>query len=96
MSRSRSQPPKTVANQHPEKPLGRPPASPNIKSEAQAQPSRCKKCGSTERSKYFGVAEVQEFNGLNDGEPYTHIVRRRCTCKSCGQNRFDKSFENRR
>lgn len=90
MSRSRTNQPKI------DKPLGRPQGAPNIKSEVDVVPSSCKKCGSTERSAYFGTPQVQEFNGVHDGKPYTHIVRKRCTCSNCGQNRFDRSYENRK
>lgn len=99
-SRNRSQqppaPPKSIASNPPKPPLGRPAGAPNIKTEVDVEPSRCKKCGSTERTAYFGVPEVQEFDGLHEGEPYTHIVRRRCRCKRCEQVRIDRHYENRK
>lgn len=61
----------------------------------QVELSRCQTCGSTERTAYHRVDE-QEYAGLdNAGKAYTHIVRRYCQCKSCGQVRIDRSYENR-
>ena len=58
--------------------------------------TRCPACGCTDRSMYHHRTE-QEFSGLApDGHPYTHIVRRRCWCLSCGQHRIDRTYENRR
>lgn len=58
--------------------------------------SRCKRCGSTERSKYFRTTEMEAPNGRGPlGEPATHIVWRACKCESCGQHRIDKFVENR-
>jgi len=58
------------------------------------EPSRCPKCGSTERENYFGRT-VQEHAGLDpDGNPYTLIVRRRTRCARCGQVRIDRTFVN--
>lgn len=80
-----------------------PPAKPGRPKDAKTQPreqsvaapSRCKKCGSTERSKYIGRPNITEYAGTRNGEPYTHVVRRRTKCSACGQSRFDISHENR-
>lgn len=75
---------------------GRPTGSPNVNAIADAQPSQCPACGSSERGPFVGNPVVQEFAGLTDrGNPYTHIIRRRCECANCGQIRIDRSFENR-
>ncbi len=76
---------------------GRPKGAANKNYEhATAEPTRCKKCGSTERSPYFGVY-TQAFAGVRDGQPYTHIVRRKTFCRNpdCGQLRIDTAYENR-
>jgi len=58
------------------------------------EPSRCKRCGSTRRSDYYGKTE-QAHRGEYNGRPYTHIVRRRTKCVDCGQLRIDRFYENR-
>lgn len=57
-------------------------------------PSRCPICGSTERSPYHGTIEREIAGTLVDGRSYTHVVWRRTTCV-CGQQRIDRSYENR-
>ena len=57
-------------------------------------PSRCRRCGSTRRSDYYGKTE-QAFRGEHNGQPFTHIVRRRTRCLDCGQLRVDRAYENR-
>lgn len=77
------------------KPTGRPPGSPNVRETAVAVPSRCNACGSTERGPYLDKTEL-EFGGIDSqGKPFTHIVRRRVRCESCGQMRIDLTRENR-
>ena len=58
------------------------------------EPSRCKRCGSTRRGDYYGKTE-QAFRGEHNGQPFTHIVRRRTKCLDCGQVRIDRAYENR-
>ena len=58
------------------------------------EPSRCKRCGSTRRSDYYGKTE-QAFRGEHNGRPFTHIVRRRTRCLDCGQLRIDRAYESR-
>ena len=38
----------------------------------------------------------QAFRGVHNGQPFTHIVRRRTKCLDCGQFRVDRAYENRR
>ncbi|KKL70280.1 hypothetical protein LCGC14_2106490 [marine sediment metagenome] len=52
------------------------------------------RCGSTRRSDYYGKIE-QASRGRHDGQPFTHIARRRTKCLDCGQLRVDRSYENR-
>jgi hypothetical protein len=56
--------------------------------------SRCRKCGSTERTGY-GHTREHAYAGLYDGKPYTHVVWRRTSCAKCGQVRDDRTLENR-
>jgi len=58
------------------------------------EPSRCRRCGSTRRGDYYGKTE-QAFRGKHNGQPFTHIVRRRTKCLDCGQTRIDRAYENR-
>lgn len=75
---------------------GRPEGSRNKSyPEALVEPSRCPKCGSTNRSAYLSKHE-QTFAGLDaSGQPYTHIIRQRTSCDDCGQHRIDRTLENR-
>lgn len=77
------------------KPTGRPAGSKNIDATADAHPSQCPACGSTNRGPYLGTANVQEYGGTHEGRPHTHIIRKRTTCADCGQTRIDRTFENR-
>lgn len=52
-------------------------------------------CGSTEREPYFNVRERAIAGVDQEGKPFTHVVWRRTRCKTCGQTRDDKTFENR-
>lgn len=75
---------------------GRPQGSGNVKRDAgEVKLSRCKKCDSTDREKYFGTPTEFEITGIKDGQEYTHIVRKRTKCKACGQQRLDSFYENR-
>ena len=61
---------------------------------ADVLPSRCKRCGSTERDPYFGPVVSQRYNGTDpQGRHYNLIVRRRTRCKACRQLRIDRFFE---
>lgn len=64
--------------------------------EVDAVASRCKRCGSTNRTRYFHTQEMELASGKDLlGNPATHVVWRRCKCEDCGQYRSDKTFENR-
>lgn len=56
--------------------------------------TRCPKCDSTEREAYFATVE-HAVEGVRDEKPYTHVVWRRTRCRSCGQIRQDRFYENR-
>jgi len=74
---------------------GRPKGSTNADADViTVEPSRCKRCGSTRRGDYYGRTE-QAFQGVQDGLPFTHIVRRRTKCLDCRQLRIDRAYENR-
>ena len=74
---------------------GRPKGSTNADPDVNTvEPSRCQRCGSTRRGDYYGKTE-QAFQGVQNGLPFTHIVRRRTKCLDCGQVRIDRAYENR-
>ena len=74
---------------------GRPKGSTNADADGIiVEPSRCRRCGSTRRGDYYGKTG-QAFRGEHNGQPFTHIVRRRTKCLDCGQVRIDRAFENR-
>lgn len=77
-------------------PKGRPAGSRNKSyPEASVEPSRCPKCGSTQRAAYCSKHE-QAFGGLDPaGQPFTHIIKQRTHCLDCGQHRVDRTLENR-
>lgn len=76
------------------KSAGRPKGSQTAKRETSVcRPSRCRKCGSTNRTPYVGSPRVQQYAGVYDGQPYQRIVRRRTSCQDCGQARCDISYE---
>jgi NAD-dependent SIR2 family protein deacetylase len=58
------------------------------------EPSRCAKCGSTERGPYTKRTEFPRAE-TPDGRPCTHVVIRWTHCAACGQHRIDRCFENR-
>ncbi len=73
---------------------GRPRGSKTIEREQSiVEASRCPRCQSTEREKYVGEPFRTHLRGVRDGKPYNVIIRRRTRCKSCGQARFDLSYE---
>lgn len=75
---------------------GRPENSPNVERDhGEVKLSRCKKCDSTDREKYFGTPLEYPIGGVHDGLPYTHVVRKRTKCANCGQQRMDAFYENR-
>jgi len=76
---------------------GRPRGAKNHQADTVAvEPSRCRRCGSTERGPYFNRREREYPAGVDpEGRLATHVVWRRCVCKKCGQVRDDRTFENR-
>ena len=79
----------------PKAPTGRPKGATTEKRISDATPSRCAKCGSTERTGYADVRTMPFAGADSAGNPYTHVVWRRTSCKHCGQSRIDRSSENR-
>jgi len=74
---------------------GRPKGSTNAEADViTVEPSRCRRCGSTRRSEYYGKAE-QAFHGVHNGRLFAHIARRRTKRVDCGQLRIDRTYENR-
>jgi len=74
---------------------GRPKGSKNLKVDDRVvvEPSRCKKCGSTNRGPYSDHPRAHEFPGIRNGLPYSRQVWRRCRCLDCGQYRLDIFYE---
>lgn len=59
-----------------------------------AKPTRCRHCGSTERTAYHHTTHhPAPCTGTYDGEPVTRLVRRRTECKNCGRARIDTHGE---
>ncbi len=73
---------------------GRPPESKTTKATADVHLSRCPNCQSTERTEYTNPNE-QFYPHTHEGKTYTHIIKRRTTCKNCGQARIDRARGNR-
>ena len=58
---------------------------------ADVQLSRCRRCGSTERTPYYNKKEL-----ITRRDPqFTHIVLRYTSCAACGQHRVDRTLEKR-
>lgn len=76
---------------------GRPAGSENRQYDyVDASVTRCRKCGSTERTRYEQTRELSQDGTTPDGLPFTHVVWRRTCCKACGQWRIDRFYENRK
>jgi predicted Zn-ribbon and HTH transcriptional regulator len=58
----------------------------------EVEPSRCRKCGSTNRTSYLGNPQIQKISGFKDGREYNEIHKKRTSCQNCGQHRFDKIY----
>jgi hypothetical protein len=78
------------------KPASRPPGSKNLqRDEVMVEPSRCKRCKSTNRAPYLGNPTVEWAPGTDiNGNPFTHVIGRRTECADCGQARRDISYMN--
>ena len=68
------------------------PAKAKAIDQAVAVPSRCNRCQSSSRSDYSDTQTTRCVTTVA-GQPVTRIIRRRCQCLDCGQQRIDKSFE---
>lgn len=56
-------------------------------------PSRCRKCGSTERFPYTNPRTIEHAGTAPDGQPYDRIILRNTRCTGCGQARIDRFYE---
>lgn len=58
-------------------------------------PSRCQRCGCTERSPYHDVRRIEGNGTAPDGQPYTAVILRptKCLNPDCGQHRNDRTWE---
>lgn len=55
----------------------------------------CLKCGSTDRSEYYGVVTVPLQASIDrDGNEYNTIKKKRTSCLNCGQYRIESYREN--
>jgi len=68
---------------------GRPKGSTNAEDIVDVEPSRCKKCDSSRRTKYENPVR-RDYSGT--GLPYIAIIYRTCRCVDCGQARRDREF----
>jgi hypothetical protein len=66
---------------------GRPKGSSNITTIVEVQPSRCRTCGSSRRTKYEN-SERRDYSGM--GLEFEAIIYRSCRCQDCGQARRDQ------
>jgi hypothetical protein len=99
-TKPRSKPRSKVANNRkPAKPTtkgGRPAGSrTQPRDEVMCEPSRCKGCGSTNRTAYSGKPIVQFAPGTDHrDQPFTHVITRNTECSDCHQRRRDVSYLN--
>ena len=56
-------------------------------------PSRCVKCGSTDREPYWNRRVLNIAGSLPSGAKYDRIILRNTVCSNCGQHRVDRSHE---
>lgn len=55
----------------------------------------CLKCGSTDRSEFYGVVTVPLPTSIDhDGNEYNTIKKKRTSCLNCGQYRIESYREN--
>jgi uncharacterized Zn finger protein len=66
---------------------GRPKGSINVKDIVEVEASRCKKCGSSRRTKYENAVR-RDYAGM--GLAFVAIIYRTCRCEDCGQARRDQ------
>ena len=80
-----------MANTVTEKPKrGRPKGQGNYDVDTvRAEPTRCRRCGSTNRTRYTNT-RVRFISGTDfQGRPYSRMIWRRTQCLHCGQYRDD-------
>ena len=95
MTSKKTAPKKAAANKKTmkTKKAGRPKGAKTKKAKiVDAVPSRCPKCGSTEKE-HLNKQELVNAGVTPAGEPFDTIVLRRTRCRSCGQMRMDRSHE---
>jgi hypothetical protein len=56
------------------------------------EPSKCRVCGSANRSKYINKRTLDLLGQRPDGTVYTSVTWRRTKCLDCGQMRDDKTY----
>jgi uncharacterized Zn finger protein len=66
---------------------GRPKGSINVRDIVEVEASRCKKCGSSRRTKYENAVR-RDYAG--NGLEFIAIIYRTCRCEDCGQARRDQ------
>lgn len=71
---------------------GRPKGSQGKIPEVVGSLTRCKKCDSTERTRYYGIIS-REYSGERDGKPFNRVTWKRTTCANCNQARTDVFYE---
>jgi hypothetical protein len=67
----------------------------NVAEFALKTPSRCPRCGSTNRGPYTNRKEEECVTTVGNGLPVTHRISQLTDCTDCGQKRYDISFDNR-
>lgn len=72
--------------------IGRPKGSKTRSKTAEAYPSQCPKCFSTNRGRYYGQIREVKTEGEKNGVIYNVVRFRRCACADCGQIRVEKSY----
>jgi len=59
---------------------------------ATAVPTRCPRCGSTNRDPYHNTRRLDTTGTLPCGSVYSAVIWRRTRCHDCGQTRIDKTW----
>lgn len=69
---------------------GRPKGATNVRTVVEVQPSRCRTCGSSRRTKYENPVRI-DYSG--SGLEFVAVILRTCRCLDCGQARRDQEKE---
>lgn len=75
---------------------GRPSGTPTADRDlVDVPPSRCARCGCTERATYNHYTRIEGNGVAPDGRPYTAVILRptKCLNPDCGQHRNDRTWE---